>query len=147
MKVTCTKGQITVYADTKDTLLAGNPKGEKYTLSANESVIVDPEHAPAIGGVAKFNAEGSFTFKNEEKGPLEIYIWLPFVEDNFSRDENVYVEPDGSETTDNYVSQTIEPGDMYRGETISDNQLTVTINPNLNIKETIQENNEPDITV
>jgi hypothetical protein len=129
IKVTCTSGTIKVYPTTGVTLpeglklpmVAPTYKGDKTELEAGQSMDINPNLIPAIGGNG-----GEFTITTDK--PVMLVRWYEVDQDPiYIEDMQSYKDMDGNHTDDNSTSFPLGAGESYSDKTIRSNAITLTM--------------------
>ena len=136
MKITCTKGAVTVYPQTGiitpggiEVPLVANPTGESYVVDEGESYDVENIGQPAIGG--KFwSGSSAFTVTNDSNDTATLIRWFEVDNNPIYADEmQAYLDLDGNRTDSNMMKMELAPGETYETDVVKSNALTVTILP------------------
>jgi len=135
IKVTCTKGKITVYPETGietsigvELPLVTDPTGKSIILSEGESTNIAAAGFPAIGG--KFLAGNSeFTVLLDGEGELSAVHWHEVDNDPIYADEEQgYIDLETGEHTDmNYTKIRLVDSKPYHAKVVTSNVLTLSI--------------------
>jgi len=129
IKITCTEGEVRVYPTTGITLpeglelplVAPVQSAEKVELTVGESMQVDPQRAPAIGGNG-----GEFEISSDS--PVQLVRWHEVDNDPiYIEDMQGYLDLDGNHTEDNYTHLFLGTGESYDDKTIRSNAITLTM--------------------